>query len=75
MTRTFKYAELRKRLDKERTDLGNKCLDLSEDLSMIHSEVDRRAFDRMMGDPLAHLDSMLGMLKKKSFLEVQNADK
>ena len=71
MTRTFKYAELRKRLDKERTDLGNKCLDLSEDLSMIHSQVERRAFERMMGDPLEQLDAMLGILKKKSFLEEQ----
>lgn len=71
MTRTFKYAELRKRLEKERTDLGNKCLDLSEDLSMIHSQVERRAFERMMGDPLEQLDAMLGMLKKKSFLEEQ----
>ena len=48
MTRTFKYAELRKRLDKERTDLGNKCLDLSEDLSMIHSD-SRTARSPMIG--------------------------
>ena len=69
MTRTIKYAELRRKLDKERTEMADRLLNLSEELSLIHSEINKNAFDRMLDDPLQKLDELMGNLKeRKSFL-------
>ena len=52
MTRTFKWRYKRVELDNERQRLATALLDLSEEAMKIHSEINKRAFDKLMGDPV-----------------------
>ena len=56
-TRTFKWRHRRVELDAERQRFATKLLDLGEDLMKIHSEVEKRAFDKLMGDPIRCINS------------------
>lgn len=56
MTRTFKWRHKRVELDAERQRFASSLLSVSEEIMKVHSEINRRAFDEMMGDPIRKLN-------------------
>ena len=63
MNRTHKWRYKRVALDAERESFSKQLLDLSEQAMELHSEISRRAFDGMMGDPITQLNKWLGGLE------------
>lgn len=57
-TRTFKWKYKRVELDAERSRLSTMLLDTGEKLMEIHSDISKRAFDKMMEDPIPKLEEI-----------------
>lgn len=63
-TRTFKWRYKRVELDAERSRLSTMLLDTSEELMKIHSDISKRAFDKMMGEPIEELNELQRSIRR-----------
>ena len=58
MKRADKWRYKRVQLDAEKQRFATMLLNASEELMQVHSDLNRKAFDEMMGNPIEHLEKI-----------------
>jgi len=64
-TRTFRWRFRRAELDAERQRLATALLNTSEELMKIHSDISKKTFDSMMGDPITQIEKIFKIGEQK----------